>query len=224
MRTEGNNSVNEASSNRWIDVTLPLADGLPAWPGDPPFRRTPVCTVEADGAGVSRIEMSSHSGTHVDAPRHFFADGRPVDALDPEQLMGPCLVVEAHAPDGRIGRALLEGRGIEGCTRVLVRSRDPKKCAPLVAGPGTGHLDGGAATWLVAQGVRLVAIDSLSIDAFDSHDYPAHRALLGAGVIVIEGLDLTATPPGAYDLVALPLRLAGADGAPARVLVRPHLP
>lgn len=205
----------------WIDVSRPLEEGLAAWPGDPPFCACPVSTVEQHGARVSRLEMSSHAGTHIDAPAHFIAGGRGVDALDLALLVGECQVIDAPSDDGCVGRTALEQRVAPDTRRLLIRTRradDDSPPPPPAA--GQGHLDEEAAQWLVKREIRLVGIDALSIDAFDSARYPVHHALLGAEVIIVEGLDLRGIDPGRYDLIALPLRLTGADGSPASVLLR----
>jgi len=169
-----------------------------------------------EGFLITDLSLSSHSGTHIDAPDHYLFDGRTVDRLPIDLLIGPCRVIETTATE--IGREELEGR-VDGATRLLLKtwfSRRTRFVAPFPA------LTPAGASYLVNQGVRLVGTDAPSIEA-DGADGSVHRTLLGLGGAVIELLDLSGVPPGDYGLIALPLRLQGGDGAPARVVleVRP---
>lgn len=201
-----------------FDVTLPLAPDLPVYPGDPPV------TVEAhmrieDGqlCNVSRLSLGTHAGTHVDAPRHLLAAGAGVEALPLEILIGKARVVDLHGPS-RIERADLQALDLSDDLRVLLKTRPSGSRRPALE-DGV-YLAPNAATYLVQAGLKLVGIDSLSVDPCGASDLPAHRVLLAAGVIVVEGLDLSEVEPGHYDLTCLPLRIPGADGAPARVVLR----
>lgn len=207
----------------FIDISLPIGPDLPVWPGDPPVVVEPVARVEdGDVAAVSRLALGTHTGTHVDPPAHFLAGGVTVDDLPLDVLVGPALVAEA--PGGApIDAARLEDLDLPaGTTRLLFKTRPggvtPSGSPADPAAPGL--VTPGGAEWLVARGVRLVGVDTLSIEP-PGEDYPVHRTLLGAGVIIVEGLDLTAAPAGPYELVCLPLRIAGGDGAPARAILRP---
>ena len=193
------------------------------WPGDPRVVVEPVARVEdGDVAAVSRLALGTHTGTHVDPPAHFLAGGITVDELPLDVLVGPALVADATG-DAPIDAARLEQLDLPaGTTRLLLKTRAagvaPSGSRGNVAAPGLVAPDG--AEWLVARGVRLVGVDTLSIEPAGA-DYPVHRILLGAGVIIVEGLDLAAAPPGPYELVCLPLRITGGDGAPARAVLRP---
>lgn len=218
----------------FIDISLPIDSDLPVWPGDPPVVVEPVARVEdGDVAGVSRLALGTHTGTHVDPPAHFVPGGMTVDELPLDVLVGPAVVADmtSGAPIDGAGLAALDLPA--RTTRLLLKTRSaaarPSGAAENVAATGIVTPDG--AEWLVAQGVRLVGADTLSIEpATDrpgvrgcppEEQYPVHRILLGAGVIIVEGLDLTAAPPGHYELVCLPLRVAGGDGAPARAVLLP---
>ncbi len=202
------------------DVTRPLSSVFPVYPGDPVVELTPIAQCAwGDEANVTRLVLSSHTGTHIDAPRHFFDNGTTVDQLDLQVLMGPARVV--HVPCvSHITVDDLRLHDLQGVTRVLFKTSN----GPLWDCPGfqTTYyaLTAEAAAWLVSCGVRLVGIDYLSVDAYEAEDFPVHRCLLQAGVVIVEGLDLRAVPPGDYDLYALPLRLEEGDGAPARVVLR----
>lgn len=193
------------------------------WPGDPGVVVELVARVEdGDVAAVSRLTLGTHTGTHVDPPAHFLVGGMTVDDLPLDVLVGPAVVADATS-GAPIDAARLEAVGLPaGTTRCLLKTRpagvDPPRSPANLATPGLVTPDG--AEWLVARGVRLIGVDTLSIEP-TADDYPVHRILLGAGVIIVEGLDLTAAPPGAYELVCLPLRIAGGDGAPARAVLRP---
>ncbi len=205
---------------RLYDVTRPLSSALPVYPGDPAIELAPIAQCAwGDAANVTRMVLSSHTGTHIDAPRHFFDAGATIDHLDPQILIGPARVVDVPCVS-HITMDEVRSHDLEDVTRVLFKTPNTS----LWDRPGfqTGYhaLTPEAAEWLVTCGVRLVGIDYLSVDAFDAQDFPVHRCLLQAGVVIVEGLDLRAVPPGDYELYALPLLLQDGDGAPARVLLR----
>jgi arylformamidase len=197
-----------SGSTGWIDVTVPVRSGMPVWPGDPVFQIQRCCSLSrGEEANVSSLSMSAHTGTHVDAPLHYIEGGFGVEDITLDRLMGPAEVL----PIGRLPRA------IESIPeRVLLRTRMSRR--QWWNEPFTEDfpvLSCSQAHRLVAAGVRTVGIDYLSIG-----DAEIHRVLLGAGICVIEGLDLTKAGPGRYEMICLPLRLRDADGAPARVLLR----
>jgi len=201
------------------DVSVPLVPGLAVFPGDPPIGVERVQQAGDAPYGLSRLSLTTHSGTHVDAPAHFVAGGATVDALPLEILMGKTRVVELVARE-RVERADLESLDLRDDLRVLLKTRMSGQL--LKAGYQEDHvyLSEDAALYLVQAGLKLVGFDYLSIDRFGNSGFPAHHALLGAGVIVVEGLDLSEVEPGEYDMACLPLRVGGGDGAPARVVLR----
>lgn len=205
---------------RYYDVTVPLSAAVPVFPGDPRFHLEFTHRI-ADGQpyNVARITMGAHSGTHVDAPYHFLADGGTVDQLNLEILMGKCRVIEMGARD-RIERADLEAQDLRSDLRVLLKTRMSGQLRVREFQQDFVYLTPDAARYLVQAGIKLIGIDYLSVEKFGSEDFAAHHALLGAGVVIIEGLDLSAVEPGEYELTCLPLRLVGADGSPARVVLR----
>ena len=207
-------------TQRVYDVTVPLSSSLPAWPGEPRFEARRIQRIE-DGhpANVTRITASVHSGTHVDAPRHFLSDGASVDQLPLEILIGKARVLDLKVLD-RIRRKDLEEADLRDDIRVLIKTRMSGQMRHSEFQPGFVALAEDAATYLVQVGIKLVGIDYLSIEPFDAQDHPAHHALLGAGVVIVEGLDLSEVPAGEYEMTCLPLRIEGADGAPARVVLR----
>ncbi len=201
------------------DVSLPITEALPVWPGDASVRVTQVSHLKrGDAATVSRLDLSAHTGTHVDAPAHFVPGGTGADTLDLNLLVGPALVVETDA--AQITPAVLRALDIPAHTqRVLFRTRNSTlwESARDFREDFVALTEEGA-QWLVTRGARLVGIDYLSIAPFEA-SIPTHRVLLEAGVIILEGLDLRGIHPGLYDLVCLPLKLAGGDGAPARAIL-----
>ena len=190
-----------------IDISRLIGPDTPVWPGDPPVAVEPVARVEDGDPGVSRLMLSTHTGTHVDPPAHFFPGAATVDALPLDVLVGPALVVDLSG-GGPIDAGRLASAGVDDdVSRLVCRT-----------GAADGALTSDGARWLVERGVRLVGVDTLSIEpATDT--YPVHRLLLGSGVVIVEGLDLSAVLPGRYQLVCLPLRIAQGDGAPARAVL-----
>ena len=201
-------------------MSVPLGPGLPAYPGNPEFELQPVKRI-ADGgsSNVSRLVLGTHTGTHVDAPKHFFDNGDGVDQLPMDLLIGRTRVVEIKERGG-IGQEQLAEAGLREDLRVLLRTSN----SALWNGEGFHkdytHLTETGARYLVDQGVKVVGIDYLSVEQFKKAGAPAHRALLSGGVVIIEGLNLADVEPGMYEMYCLPLRITGADGAPARVILK----
>jgi arylformamidase len=206
----------------WIDVSVPLRDGMVVYDGDPPAHIERVSRIaDGDMANLTRLDMGAHTGTHVDAPVHFLPDGAGVDRLPLDVLIGPAVVADLTGLAGDVDAAALAGLDLPaGTERLLLKTPNSRLWARDAFSHEFAGVADDAARELVARGVRLVGIDYLSI-APSGDPAPSHRTLLGAGVVVVEGLDLRAVEPGSYELVCLPLRIAGADGAPARALLRP---
>jgi arylformamidase len=197
---------------------------MPVWPGDPPVAIEQLSSIAAgDAANVSRLHLGSHTGTHVDAPHHFVKKGQTVDNLPLDLLVGPAIVVEVDPPEGNtIGVWELAGLNLpKNTTRLLLKTRNSHLWEDRIQEFERDfvHLAPRTAEWLVGRGVRLVGVDYLSVEAYGTDDHRVHHALLGAGVIIVEGLDLSRVPPGPCHLICLPLKIKDGDGAPARVLV-----
>ncbi len=204
-----------------FDISVPITNALPVYAGDPGVEITRTADMEA-GAGynLSRLNFGAHTGTHVDAPRHFIRDGETVEQLDLDLLIGPARVVDMTHVDYTISARDLERANLPaGTERVLFKTRN----SALWEKPGFQQdfvaLATDGAQWLVDHGVRLVGIDYLSAEAFGSPDFQVHQLLLGAKVIIVEGLNLAGIEAGAYQLICLPLKLQGAEGAPARAIL-----
>jgi len=203
-----------------LDVSVPLRQGLPTYPNNPPFELHPVQRI-ADGgsANVSRLSMSSHSGTHVDAPFHFIEDGIGVDELSLEILIGRARVVEVNKRGG-ITADDLQHAGLREDLRVLFKTPNSALWNSDTFYEDYTYLTDAGARYLVEQGVKIVGIDYLSVEQFKKPGAPAHRTLLSNGVIIIEGLNLAEAEPGMYEMYCLPLLVTGGDGAPARVVLK----
>ena len=205
---------------RFLDVSVALAPGLPTYPGNPPFEFEPVKRLaNGDSSNVSRMVIGTHAGTHVDAPLHFFAGGAGVDALPLDLLMGRARVVDMPRRGG-ITADDLAAAGLREDLRVLFKTPNSALWNGSGFKPDYTYLSESAARYLVDQGVKVVGVDYLSVEEFKKPGAPAHRALLSEGVVIIEGLDLSDAEPGMYELYCLPLRVAGGDGAPARVVLK----
>jgi arylformamidase len=207
----------------WFDISAPVFDGMPGFPGDPDVRVVPAKRIAAgDPYNLSRLALGSHSGTHVDPPNHFVERAPGIDEVDLRRLNGPCCVVDIPRDCPSVD-ARSAARVPPNTERVLFRTANSARWAvaerffeDYVA------VDPAAADVLLARGVRLVGIDALSVERDPTDRFPVHRALLGAGALILEGVRLEHVPAGAYELRCLPLRLRGGDGGPCRAaLVAP---
>ncbi len=175
---------------KWIDVSTPIENGMPRWPGDPEVRVEPFCSMaKGDEYNLTVLRMSAHTGTHVDAPLHYFEGGEPVDQIPMDDLMGPAVVLDG-----------MELTGSEGAERLLFKREE---------------LTLEMAEEIVKHNPKMVGIASMTVGSAE-----VHRALLAAGIWIVEGLDLTGIASGSYEFLCLPLKLTGAEGAPARALLR----
>jgi arylformamidase len=210
------------------DVSVLVENGIPTWPGDPKFSMSLASSIAKGGVvNLTRLDMGAHTGTHMDAPVHFYRDGSGVDELPLDVLLGPCRVFDLTRLTEHISPATLEtcdwkGSGDVGVTRALFKTGNSRHWADndRVFDKEFIALTGDAAMHLVHRGVKLVGVDYLSVEAYGGKMHPVHDTLLGAGVVIIEGLSLSEVAAGDYELIALPLKLKGADGAPARVVLR----
>ena len=207
-------------TNPWIDVTRPIMAGMPVWPGDPgPLIEQTLFIERGDICNLSKVAMSVHTGTHMDAPRHFVADGVSMDDLPLDAVIGEVRVVQINDPVAI--RAAELPADIAVGERILFRTRNS---AELWAKPGFQedfvYISNEAAMVLAARGVKTVGIDYLSIGGFHQDLVETHETILGAGIWVIEGLDLSQVEPGRYEMVCLPRKLAGVEGSPARAALR----
>jgi len=207
-------------SNAWIDISVPLYEGMLYWPGDAPFeRRKTLAIADGDACNLSEIRGSAHTGTHMDSPLHFIEGGTSIDAMPLDATIGRARVIEIQDPH-------------------LIRIEELK---PYHPGPGERlifktansrlwkipefqsdfvHIPPDTARYLAEAGIRTIGIDYLSVGHGEGGGAETHRILLKADIWIIEGLHLEQVTPGDYELVCLPLRIIGADGAPARAVLR----
>jgi arylformamidase len=206
------------------DISIPLTGRTPVWPGDPAPAFHSVSSIAAgEVVNVQGMKISTHTGTHLDAPSHFIKDGNPIDAIPLETLVGPCHVADFTALKGgaEITAKDLEEAGIpEGTQRLILKTDNSRRMGEEGSAFFTDYVslaDSGC-EWVVSRGILLVGIDYLSITPF-AHPMSGHLTLLKANVVILESLDLSAVDQGGYDLLCLPLKTIGTDGAPARAIL-----
>lgn len=206
----------------WIDLSLPIGEDTPVFPGDPEVHVEAVTTLDEKPYHLSRIELGSHTGTHVDAPAHFIRGGTPLPEIPLSRWTGPAWVVSLPEAENITPEALAAAWPVAApVERVLLRTPNSRLWGTPEAGKRYQALSEAGAAWLVERGVRLVGIDALSIEADTSGTFPVHHLLLGNDVLILEGLNLNHVPPGLYELLCLPLKLEAPDGAPVRAVLRP---
>lgn len=205
---------------RIFDVTLPIHPGMPVYEGDPEVSIRKWFSLDGgEAANVSVLSLGSHTGTHVDAPLHFRNGAPGVDRLPLDVLIGPARVYALALAD-HLDATSLRGLNLGAYPRVLFKTRNSAASREGRSSKDFVALTADGARLLVEVGVQLVGLDGPSADCFSSTDFPVHHTLLDAGVIILEGLDLSPVPPGDYELLCLPLMIRGGDGAPARVVLR----
>jgi arylformamidase len=206
-----------------IDISLSVAESMLTWPGDPAVEIDPAKRLaKGDPANVSEMKLGTHTGTHVDPPFHFI-DGAPgADALDLNVLCGEALVLDLRDAGSEIDEKVLERADVpEGTERLLFHTTNSDLWGrrPLVFPDTYTALTPEGARWCVERGIKLVGTDFLSIEQRGAPGHPTHVTLLKAGVVIVEGLDLSDVAQGAYTLTCLPLKIIGGDGAPARAIL-----
>lgn len=208
----------------WIDLTHPISPELPRLEKFAPPRVEKLSSIPEHPSSVTQIQMVCHTGTHLDAPNHFVAGAPAIDEIPLERLHGPATVVRTDLPPGAELRAAdLEATDI-GADEIVILDTGWWRH------PGDGdhpYLGAEAARWLAGRAVKLLATDLPTPDLPTSRrepgfDWPAHRVLLGAGVLIAENLANLGRLPARVEAMVMPLPIVGADGAPARVLVRPY--
>ncbi|HEX8178030.1 MAG TPA: cyclase family protein [Pyrinomonadaceae bacterium] len=211
----------------FFDISVAIAPGeTPVYPGDPGIEiEAWAALARGDAANVSMLHFGAHTATHVDAPAHFIADAPTVATLALERLIGPAHVVEVAGDVHALAAEHVAALVPAGAQRVLFKTRNSSfwdQPAPRSFRTDFTYITPDAARALVARGVQLVGIDYLSVEQFKSDTFETHTTLLARGIVILEGLDLRAVPAGCYELICLPLKLAGGsgDGAPARAVLR----
>jgi arylformamidase len=215
-------------SAAWIDVTATLDPATtPVYEGNPPLRFEFLQDMRrGDGLTLSAYSLGAHSGTHIDAPMHFLVDGASIDKLSLEALIGPARVLDIPDNVQAIDAAELNRHSWKGAERVLFRTRSARRgwMSSPIFHHDFAYIAPDAAQLLADAGVRLVGIDYLSAEQFGAPAPLTHRILLGKGILIVEGLALETVSPGDYDLIVLPMKVAGHEGSPARAVLRKRAP
>ncbi len=206
----------------WIDISIPIRDAMVHWPNDPPVSIKRVKDIEkGDTANLSVISMGAHSGTHMDAPFHFIKEGKGIDNIPLDTVIGRARVIEIRDSES-IKPEELAGHHIQRGERILFKTENSSHVwqkdefvEDFV------FISDAAAEFLVERGVSLIGVDYLSVGSFKHGGSYVHKTLLAGGIWIIEGLNLSNITPGKYDLICLPLRIVAGDGAPARAILRP---
>jgi arylformamidase len=208
--------------SEWIDISVPLRTGMVHWPDNPPVRIERALDIErGDGANVSTLSMGSHTGTHMDAPVHFLQAGKGIDKLPMSVAIGRARVIQIEDEES-IKPGELVPHKIRKGERILFKTRNSGRCWETDSFvKDFVYLSKEGAKYLIDRGVRLVGIDYLSIGGYKADGSDTHRYLLGAGIWIVEGLNLAEVEQGAYVLICLPLKIEGGDGAPARAVLKP---
>jgi arylformamidase len=206
----------------WIDITVTLRSGLVNWPGDPAVKIARVFDIDkGDAANVSKLDMGAHTGTHIDAPLHFLRDGTSLEKMPLDAVIGPARVIEISDPESIKPEALMP-HAIENGERILFKTKNSQRdwmSQPFIE--DFVFISTAAGRFLVECGIQTVGIDYLSVAGYNKNEAELHHLLLGAGIWIIEGLNLSQVQAGRYELICLPLKIANSDGAPARALLRP---
>lgn len=209
----------------YIDISIPITKDIPHWPTDKPPVIKKVSSFEnGDAVSVTHISMNAHTGTHIDAPSHFIPDGKAIDELDTEKFIGTCFVCDTGDVD------VIDSETLEKCSitkatkRILFKTKNKGLWNQKEFYKDYIALSLDGAEWIVSNGIELVGIDYLSIEPFGENMGEIHKILLSSEVVILEGLNLERVESGIYELIMLPIRIEGSDGAPARVLLAPSLP
>lgn len=209
----------------WIDISVPIRNGMVHWPGDTAFASCLEKAIDdknGSPCNLTRIHMSAHTGTHMDAPRHFITEGDTMETIPLDAVMGPCRVIEIKNPTA-ITVDELEQHDLKRGERILLKTHNSKHSWQTddfdedfiyIAKDGARHI--------TERGLMTIGVDYLSVGGYRKDGVETHVELLGAKVWIIEGLNLSEIEPGEYDLACLPLKLVGSDGAPARAVLRPR--
>jgi arylformamidase len=210
------NLIPSAQSAEWIDISVPIYTGMVHWPDDPSIEIETITHVErGDVCTVSALKLGAHTGTHIDAPKHFLAGGSGTHQVPLHSLIGHARVIEIKDPDA-IKEAELRQHNLVPSERLLFKTLNSQRCwnSPQFVSQFIA-ISEDAASYLAEQKIMTVGIDYLSVG-----NPEVHRILLGAGIVIVEGLNLAEVSPGQYELVCLPLKILGGDGAPARALLK----
>jgi arylformamidase len=212
----------KTQQSNWIDISVPLYTGMVHWPDNPPCGIQLTMSIDSgDGCNLSRLSMGVHTGTHMDAPLHFIRGGKSIDTLPFEATVGSARVLEISDPQA-VKVEELEPHAIQPGERILFKtSNSTRAWKSDTFVEDFVYISHEAAQYLAEKQVQTVGVDYLSVGGYRIDGPETHRALLGAGIWIIEGLNLSGVQAGSYELICLPLKMMGAEGAPARAILRP---
>ena len=212
----------QEKTQHWIDISVPLYTGMVHWPDNPPCEIERVMSIDSgDVCNVSRLSMGVHTGTHMDAPLHFIRGGKSIDTMPFDATIGTARVLAINDPQA-VKVSELEPYSIQPGERILFKtSNSTRRWQSATFVEDFGYISHEAAQYLAERQVQTVGVDYLSVGGYSVDGPETHHALLSAGIWIIEGLNLTSVQPGLYELTCLPLKMMGAEGAPARAIVRP---
>lgn len=204
---------------KWIDITQPLESNIAHWPEDEPFAYNKTVNKEDSGSvNIGKISMSTHIGTHVDAPFHFTNDGERIIDIDIERYIGKCTIIDIKDyPE--IDATILKKKMHKATQRLLIKTNLPNRPERFPDDVPPVTPDG--ASYMAEWGVQLVGVDTPSVDDIDSKDLPGHHALYEHDIYILENVMLDHVSEGEYELIALPLAMKEADGSPVRAVIRP---
>ena len=208
-------------SKNWIDVSVPLHTGMVHWPTDPSVHIERFADMDKGAiCNVSKVDMCAHAGTHMDGLNHFIKDGAPLDTVPFDAVIGPCRVIEIKDADS-VKPAELTKHKLRKGERILLKTRNSRRQWWEEAFDTQFiHISKDAALHMVDRDIRTIGVDYLSVGGYQRDGVECHQVLLGAGVWIIEGLDLTKVKPGQYDMICLPMKIRNSDGASARAILR----
>lgn len=205
----------------WIDISVPIQEGMVNWPGDEPVHIEYVHNLDkGDSNNLSSISMGTHTGTHMDAPLHYLSKGKGIDDLPLDIVIGRARVIEIHDVES-IKESELSKHRIRGGERLLLKTgNSDHNWSTESFYKDFIHITVKGAQFLASRRVRLIGVDYLSVGGYKRNGAEVHKTLLEAGIWIIEGLNLSHVQPGKYELICLPLKILGGEGAPARVIIK----
>lgn len=210
------------NKSAFLDISVPLNDGMSVWEGDPDFERKFFITIATEGCNVSTLKLGTHTGTHIDAPLHYIENGKSIEQIDFEKLIGLCIVIDISDSqldiDKLIPPSVIPDEFPPRIKKVLLKTSNSKNPGQFNKNSIALSLD--AAKKLVEKNIDLIGIDGLSIEAYNG-DGSVHRELLSNEIVILETIDLSKINPGVYNLTCLPLKIVGSDGSPVRAILTP---
>jgi arylformamidase len=214
----------DSSKRKLFDISLAVRSGMVRWPGDPDATISSFHSMSrGDAANVSKIDMGSHTGTHMDAPFHFIRNGKTIDQMPLDATIGPARVIEIQDPLSITEKELSKYRIRRG-ERILFKTKNSSLWKDEAFVEEFIYLSAGAAQFLAQRRIRMFGVDYLSVGGYREDGDLVHRTLLKSGIWIVEGLNLSGIAAGDYELICLPIKLWQGDGAPARAVLASKSP